>query len=48
MNIDNMTSGLQTDKTTPEHRILGGVAVAFILGSIMAVIIIMFYAAWFS
>lgn len=32
----------------PEHRILGGLAVALILGPIMAVIIIMLYGAWFS
>lgn len=48
MNIDNIISGLQTDKTTPERRILGGLAVALILGSIMASIVIMLYAAWCS
>ena len=33
----------------PEHRILGGLAVALILGSITAfIIIIMLYAAWLS
>ena len=32
----------------PEHRILGGLAVALILGPIMAGIIIMLYGAWFS
>ena len=48
MNIDNLISGLQTNKTTPEHRILGGMTVAFILGPIMAFIVIMLYAAWFS
>ena len=31
-----------------EHRILKGLAVALILGPIMAVIIIMLYGAWFS
>ena len=39
MNLDNLISGLQTNKTTPEHRILGGMAVAFILGSIIAFIV---------
>ena len=48
MTIDNLISGLQTDKTMPERRILGGMAVAFILGPITAFIVIMFYAAWFS
>ena len=31
-----------------KHRILGGLAIALILGPIMAVIIIMLYRAWFS
>ena len=48
MNLDNLISDLQTNKTTPEHRILGGLAVALILGSIMASIVIMLYGAWFS
>jgi hypothetical protein len=48
MNLDNLISGLQTNKTTPEHRILGGIAVAFILGPIMAFIVIMLYGAWCS
>ena len=48
MNIDNLISGLQTSKIMPEHRILGGLAVALILGSIMASIVIMLYAAWCS
>ena len=38
----------QKTKVIPEHRILGGLAVALILGSIMAVIIIMLYGTWFS
>ena len=48
MNLDNLISGLQTNKTIPEHRILGGLAVAFILGPIMAFIVIMLYGAWCS
>lgn len=48
MNIDNLIFDLQTNKTTPEHRILGGLIVALILGSIIAFIVIMLYAAWFS
>lgn len=48
MNLDNLISGLQTNKTTPEHRILGGLAVALILGPIMAFIVIMLYGAWCS
>ena len=48
MNIENLISGLQTNKITPEHRILGGLAVALILGPIMASIIIMLYGAWCS
>ena len=38
----------QKNKVMPEHRILGGLAVALILGPIMAVIITMLYRAWFS
>ena len=38
----------QKNKVMLEHRILGGLAVALILGPIMAVIIIMLYGAWFS
>ena len=38
----------QKNKVMPEHRILGGLAIALILGPIMAVIIIMLYRAWFS
>lgn len=38
----------QKNKVIPEHRILGGLAVALILGPIMAVIIIMLYGTWFS
>ena len=38
----------QKNKVMPEHRILGGLAVALILGPIMAIIIIMLYGAWFS
>ena len=38
----------QKNKVMPEHRILGGLAIALILGQIMAVIIIMLYRAWFS
>ena len=38
----------QKNKVMPEHRILGGLAVALILGPIMAVIIAMLYGAWFS
>ena len=40
MHLDNLISGLQTSKTTPERRILGGIAVAFILGPIMAFIVL--------
>ena len=40
MNLDNLISGLQTNKTTPEHRILGGLAVALILGPITAFIVL--------
>ena len=45
------TSLAQSQKNkilVPEHRILGGLVVALILGPIMAVIIIMLYEAWFS
>ena len=38
----------QKNKVMPEHRILGGLAIALILGSIMASIVIMLYGAWFS
>ena len=38
----------QKNKVMPEHRILGGLAIALILGPIMAVIIIMLYEAWYS
>ena len=38
----------QKNKVMPEHRILGGIAVAFILGPIMAFIVIMLYGAWCS
>ena len=38
----------QKNKVMPEHRILGGLAVALILGPIMASIVIMLYEAWFS
>ena len=48
MNLDNLISGLQTNTTTPERRILGGLAVALILGPIMAFIVIMLYGAWCS
>ena len=44
----SLTQSQKSKILMPEHRILGGLAVALILGSIMASIIIMLYAAWFS
>ena len=44
----SLTQSQKSKILMPEHRILGGLAVALILGPIMAVIIIMLYEAWFS
>ena len=38
----------QKNKVMPEHRILGGLAVALILGSIIAFIVIMIYGAFYG
>ena len=44
----SLTQSQKSKILVPEHRILGGLAVALILGSIMASIVIMLYGAWFS
>lgn len=44
----SLTQSQKSKILVPEHRILGGLVVALLLGPIMAVIIIMLYAAWFS
>lgn len=49
--IKRKTSLTQSQKNkilVPGHHILGGLVVALILGSIIAFIVIMLYAAWFS
>lgn len=48
MKLKTSLTQSQKNKVIPEHRILGGLAIALILGPIMAVIIIMLYRAWFS
>ena len=48
MKLKTSLAQSQENRVMPEHRILGGLAVALILGSIMASIIIMLYGAWFS
>ena len=44
----SLTRSQKSKILMPEHRILGGLVVALILGSIMASIVIMLYGAWFS
>ena len=44
----SLTQSQKSKILMPEHRILGGLVVALILGPIMAVIIIMLYGTWFS
>ena len=46
--VDKLTQAQKSKILVPAHRILGGLAIAFILGPIMAVILIMLYGAWFS
>ena len=44
----SLTQSQKSKILMPEHRILGGLAVALILGPIMAVIIIMLYGAFYG
>ena len=44
----SLTQSQKSKILVPEHRILGGLAVALILGPIMAFIIIILYGAWCS
>ena len=44
----SLTQSQKSKILVPEHRILGGLAVALILGPIMAFIMIMLYGAWYS
>ena len=44
----SLTQSQKSKIVVPEHRILGGLLVALILGPIMAFIIIMLYGAWCS
>ena len=44
----SLTQSQKSKILMPEHRILGGLAVALILGSIIAFIVIMIYGAFYG
>ena len=48
MKLKTSLTQSQKNKVMPEHRILGGLLVALILGPIIAFIVIMLYGAWCS
>ena len=48
MKLKTSLTQSQKNKVMPEHHILGGLAIALILGPIMATIVIMLYGTWYS